>query len=117
MSNEKILEEGSVGKLLITLSLPVILVMLVTVIYNMADVFFLGQAGDSLQVAAVSLVGPLFGRIRCLHRHKYRARRRSRQGYPPLQQLLSVYVYFTWRNDRSPDADLYEPHTFPAWSQ
>ncbi len=42
MSNEKILEEGSVGKLLITLSLPVILVMLVTVIYNMADVFFLG---------------------------------------------------------------------------
>ena len=63
MSNEKILEEGSVGKLLITLSLPVILVMLVTVIYNMADVFFLGQAGDSLQVAAVSLAGPLFGVI------------------------------------------------------
>lgn len=60
MKNEKMLQEGSVGRLLVSLSLPVILVMMVNVIYNMADVFFLGQGGDAVQVAAVSLAGPLF---------------------------------------------------------
>lgn len=60
MRNEKTLKEGSVVRLLFSMSLPVILVMLVNVIYNMADVFFLGQTGDTVQVAAVSLAGPLF---------------------------------------------------------
>ncbi len=63
MSNEMILKKGSIWRLLRSLSLPVILVMMVNVIYNMADVFFLGQTGDTLQVAAVSLAGPLFGAI------------------------------------------------------
>ncbi|MCR5341214.1 MAG: MATE family efflux transporter [Saccharofermentans sp.] len=67
MGNEKLLREGSVARLLISLSLPVILVMLVNVIYNMADVFFLGQTGNTLQVAAVSLAGPLFGVISALN--------------------------------------------------
>ena len=60
MKNEKMLQEGSIGRLLLSMSLPVILVMMVNVLYNMADVFFLGRTGDSLQVAAVSLAGPLF---------------------------------------------------------
>ncbi len=60
MKNEKALREGSVGRLLLSMSLPVILVMMVNVIYNMADVFFLGKTGDTVQVAAVSLAGPLF---------------------------------------------------------
>lgn len=60
MKNEKTLREGSVGRLLLSMSLPVILVMMVNVIYNMADVFFLGKTGDAVQVAAVSLAGPLF---------------------------------------------------------
>ena len=60
MKNEKMLKEGSVIRLLISMSLPVILVMLINVIYNMADVFFLGRTGNTVQVAAVSLAGPLF---------------------------------------------------------
>lgn len=60
MKNQKTLREGSVGRLLLSMSLPVILVMMVNVIYNMADVFFLGKTGDAVQVAAVSLAGPLF---------------------------------------------------------
>lgn len=60
MKNEKTLREGSIGRLLLSMSLPVILVMMVNVIYNMADVFFLGKTGDAVQVAAVSLAGPLF---------------------------------------------------------
>lgn len=34
--------------------------MLVVVIYNMADTFFIGQTKDPLQVAAVSLATPVF---------------------------------------------------------
>ena len=60
MTNEKALREQSVGKLLISLSLPVILIMVVQVLYNMADVFFLGRSGDPLQVAGVSLAMPVF---------------------------------------------------------
>ncbi len=60
MTNEKTLREGSVGKLLLTLSLPVILIMLVQVLYNMADVYFLGKLGDPIPVAAVSLAMPVF---------------------------------------------------------
>ena len=60
MTNEKALKESSVGKLMVTLCLPVIMIMLVQVLYNMADVYFLGRTGDPLQVAAVSLASPVF---------------------------------------------------------
>ena len=60
MTNERALKEQSVGRLLLSLSLPVILIMIVQVLYNMADVFFLGRTGDPLQVAAVSLAMPVF---------------------------------------------------------
>ena len=60
MTSEKTLREAPLGQLLAKLCLPVILVMLVNVLYNMADVFFLGRAGDPLPVAAVSLAGPVF---------------------------------------------------------
>ena len=67
MKNEKLLKEGSILRLLACMSLPVILVMLVNVIYNMADVFFLGKAGDAVQVAAVSLAAPLFSAFSALN--------------------------------------------------
>lgn len=60
MQSEKTMREGSVGKLLLTMSLPVVCVMLVNVIYNMADVFFMGRTGETMQVAAIALAGPVF---------------------------------------------------------
>ena len=60
MSNEKTLHEGSVWKLIGTMSLPVIVVMLLQVLYNMADVFFMGRTGQTMQVAAIGLAGPVF---------------------------------------------------------
>ena len=63
MSNEKIMREAPVWKLITTMSLPVIVVMLLQVLYNMADVFFMGRAGETLQVAAISLAGPVFSVI------------------------------------------------------
>lgn len=42
------------------MAIPSVISSLVTVVYNMADTFFVGQTGDSLQVAAVSLTNPIF---------------------------------------------------------
>ncbi len=63
MKNEKLMQEGSVGALLVKMSLPVILIMMVTVLYNLADVFFIGRCGDRFQLAAISLAGPVFSAI------------------------------------------------------
>jgi len=60
MKNEKMMKEAPVWKLILTMGLPVIVVMIVNVLYNMADVFFMGQTGETMQVAAISLAGPAF---------------------------------------------------------
>ena len=63
MKNEKLMREGSIPQLLLKMSLPVILIMMVTVLYNLADVFFIGRSGDRYQLAAISLAGPVFTTI------------------------------------------------------
>ena len=49
-----------VSKAVATMAIPSVNSSLVTVVYNMADTFFVGQTGDPLQVAAVSLTNPIF---------------------------------------------------------
>ena len=63
MANEKAMRESSIGKLLLTMSLPVIIVMVVQVFYNVADVYFIGKTGDAMQIAAISLCSPVFSAI------------------------------------------------------
>lgn len=41
-------------------ALPAIAAMLMVLVYNLADTFFIGQTHDALQVAAVSLATPVF---------------------------------------------------------
>ncbi len=41
-------------------SIPAMIAMIMMLIYNIADLFFVGQTGDTLQVAAVSLATPVF---------------------------------------------------------
>ena len=61
MNNNKFLfEEAPVPKAVATMAIPTIISMLVVVIYNMADTFFIGQTNDAMQVAAVSLATPVF---------------------------------------------------------
>ena len=60
VSNEEMLRSGSYRTLVLKLCVPAILIMLVMVIYHMADVFFIGQTGDANKVAAVTLASPLF---------------------------------------------------------
>ena len=55
-----VFSQMSVPKAVATLAIPTVLSMLVTVIYNMADTFFVGKTNDANQVAAVSLAMPVF---------------------------------------------------------
>jgi Na+-driven multidrug efflux pump len=59
-ANEEMLRSGSFWQLARKLCLPAILIMLVMVLYHMADVFFIGQTGDAGKVAAVTLASPMF---------------------------------------------------------
>ena len=58
--NQKIFESESVPKSVMTFAIPTVLSMLVVIIYNLVDTFFIGKTGDPNQVAAVSLVMPVF---------------------------------------------------------
>ena len=57
---ELLFREAPVGRAVLSLVIPTIIGQLITVIYNMADTFFIGQIGDPNQVAAVSLCMPMF---------------------------------------------------------
>ncbi len=58
--NKFLFEEAPVSRAVATMAIPTIISMLVVVIYNMADTFFIGQTNDAMQVAAVSLATPVF---------------------------------------------------------
>ena len=54
------METMKVSAVVAKMAVPSVISSLVTVLYNMADTFFVGQTGDALQVAAVSLTNPIF---------------------------------------------------------
>ena len=58
--NQEMLEQGSFRSLLVRLSVPSVVIMLVMVVYNMADTYFIGQTGDPDRIAALSLCAPIF---------------------------------------------------------
>ena len=60
MQNNALMSSMKVSKAVAKMAIPSVISSLVTVVYNMADTFFVGQTGDSLQVAAVSLTNPIF---------------------------------------------------------
>lgn len=57
---KELFEHAPIPKAVAAMAVPTIISMLVVIIYNMADTFFVGQTGDSMQVAAVSLATPVF---------------------------------------------------------
>ena len=49
-----------VNKAVISLAVPTVISQIITVVYNMADTFFIGQMNDPNQVAAATISMPLF---------------------------------------------------------
>lgn len=60
LSNKELFETAPVKQAVVSLVVPTIISQLITVVYNMADTFFIGQIGDPNQVAAASLCMPMF---------------------------------------------------------
>ena len=56
----KLFSEMPVRRAILTLAIPTVISQLITVVYNMADTFFIGQMGDPRQVAAAILAMPCF---------------------------------------------------------
>lgn len=62
MKNDKteLFETMPVGKALLTMAIPTIISQLITMVYNLADTFFIGMSNDPYKVAAASVVSVLF---------------------------------------------------------
>ena len=62
MKNTKteLFETMPVGRALLAMAIPTIVSQLITMIYNLADTFFIGMSEDPYKVAASSLVAVLF---------------------------------------------------------
>ena len=55
-----ILDSMPVYKAIWTLAIPTMMAMLVQVVYNMTDTFFIGKLNDPNMVAAISISMPVF---------------------------------------------------------
>lgn len=66
LSEEELFEKIPVPQAVATLAIPTIISQVVTMIYNLADTFFVGQIGNPYMVAAVSLVSPWFNLLTAL---------------------------------------------------
>ena len=60
MGNEALFRDKPIWKAIFSLAIPSVLTILIMVIYNMADMFFIAMLGDDAQVAAIAVVGPVF---------------------------------------------------------
>ena len=58
--NTTLFEQAPIPKAIIAMVIPTLISQIITVIYNMADTFFIGQMNDPNQIAAASLAMPPF---------------------------------------------------------
>lgn len=62
-SNDYLFCEMPVRRAVLTLAVPTVISQIITVIYNMADTFFIGQLNDPNQVAAATVAMPAFAAL------------------------------------------------------
>lgn len=60
LKSQKLFRDKPVWTAIFSMAIPSCITILVMVFYNIADMFFIGQLGDTAQVAAVSVVSPVF---------------------------------------------------------
>ena len=56
----ELLSKEPVTKAILTMSIPVVMGMMIQVLYNLVDTFFIGILGDPNQLAAVNITTPIF---------------------------------------------------------
>lgn len=62
-NHDDLFREMPVRRAVLTLAVPTVISQLITVIYNMADTFFIGQMNDPNQVAAATVAMPAFAAL------------------------------------------------------
>ena len=65
MENE-LFEKAPVPKAYFSLALPVVMGMVVSLVYNMVDTYFIAQVGNTDLIAGVSLSAPVFTALMAL---------------------------------------------------
>lgn len=75
-TDQELMRSMKVSKAVAAMAIPSVISSLVTVVYNMADTFFVGQTGDALQVAAVSLTNPIFILLMAFAQYVWNGRKR-----------------------------------------
>ncbi len=60
MGNEALFRDKPVWKGIASLAIPAVLTILIMVIYHMADMFFIAMLKNDTQIAAISVVSPVF---------------------------------------------------------
>ncbi len=65
-NNEYLFCEMPVRRAVLALAVPTVISQIITVIYNMADTFFIGQLNDPNQVAAATVAMPAFAALTAL---------------------------------------------------
>lgn len=73
--NPHVLETESIGKLLIQYSIPAIIAMTVTSVYNIVDSIFIGHGVGPLAISGLALTFPLMNliyRFQYTHRCRWR---------------------------------------------
>lgn len=60
MDYEKLFKSQSVWRSVFSMAVPAVIIILVMVIYNMTDMFFIARLGDYNLVAALSIASPVF---------------------------------------------------------
>lgn len=58
VSREELFEKTPVWKAIFTLTIPMIISSMVSMVYNLSDTFFVGELNDSVQNAAITLTAP-----------------------------------------------------------
>ncbi len=62
----EVFESRSVWKAIFTMTIPALITILVMIFYNMADMLFIGQLGNTSLIAGVSLISPVFSILMAL---------------------------------------------------
>ena len=99
IKNIEIFEHTPVPKAVFKFALPTVLSMIVTVLYNMVDAFFVGQTGDPSQFAAVNVATPIFlflmaaGNIFGMGGSSFISRALGEKNYEKVKNIASFCFY------------------------
>lgn len=99
-SKEELFERMPVTKAIFTLTIPMIISSIITIIYNLSDTYFVGMLNDPIQNAAVTLVAPamvlffgvtnLFG----IGASSLMSRKLGTKEYDDVKRASSTGIYF-----------------------